>query len=532
MTPLLMVVALLAKIVVGSSAAAASGLLGAAMPPAAAVVPARPPKAATLAGDYQTAWDPPARALPTIGNFVGGVGVSRTDVAAFDSFFAAPFAQGMPSMLALEVDGKRLNVTQHRWSPFEIARIADDAGSLPPNVDRTESHIRMPVARSAILLNISLMGTGEHDINLTLTPRVRSYSCIDGWGCTGNPAWCASGIDKVEAVKCTTAAQFNYSVSESTLQAIDTRSTAATAMSIAASQLGGSSVTVTPKLTADGGEVRLRLALPAWITVSVSVAESLSAAVSATAPSSFQAEWLAAEEQWEEQWEAAFSSSSSSSSSSSAAADDATAERNHDAAEPAGTRAAVGGPTGQLPMLETPDTQLARVYYTSALTLLQLSREGGGIAGGLSWDTAHAAATTGECGGPNQYFWDTSFHAVGTSLLEPHAMRSTLLATLETQFLDDDWICLQSGCGTSGSADYRKQCFNMIGKYAFNPSAIFTSLIEYLQTTGDLAFLKEVTGGGGAGKKSVDEWLELLALDWQRCGRRTHTPFWSHFYIQ
>ena len=214
--------------------------------PLCSVAAVFPPKAATLAGEWQAAYDPFERALPTIGNFRGGVGVSRADVAAFDSFFASPFAQGMPSMLSLEVDGRALNVTKHRWSPFEVGRISDDPGSLPLGVDRAESYVRMPVGRAAVLLNVSLSGSGVHHVNLTLTPRVRSYSCIDGWGCTGNPAWCAAGIDKVEAVKCTTAEQFNYSASQNTLQAVDSNSEAATTMNIGTSH--GVSLPLPPSL--------------------------------------------------------------------------------------------------------------------------------------------------------------------------------------------------------------------------------------------------------------------------------------------
>lgn len=208
----------------------------------------------------------------------------------------------------------------------------------------------------------------------------------------------------------------------------------------------------------------------------MTVAETLDGV--ATAP--FSEEWAAAEGKWEERWRQAFSSDGSD------------------------------GSVGQLPVLQTPDAQLSRVYYNSALTLLQLSREGASVLGGKSWDTAHAAATTGECGGPNQYFWDTSFHAIGTSLLEPQAMRSALLATLAARFLDDDWICLQSGCGSSGSSLYSDQCFNMIGKYAFNAAAVFTSLNTYLRTTGDLSILKLSVAG-----RTVDEWMERLAFDWK-----------------
>jgi hypothetical protein len=394
-------------------------------------------------------------------------------VAAFDSFFAAPFAQGMPSMVSLGLDGRALNVTKHRWAPFEVGRISDDLDSLPRGVSRAESYIRMPVGQPAVLLNVSFYGTGVHNVNLTLTPRIRSYSCIDGWGCTGNPAWCGAGIDKVEQVKCTRAEQFNYSVSQNALHAVDTRSEAATTMSIGTSR----GQVATPTLTTRGGEVNLQLTLPGWLTVAVTVAEALaSVATEPTTP--FAEQWTAAEQDWENQWRQAFSSSD--------------------------------GPVGQLPILETSDLKLSRVYYTSALTLLQLSREGGGVIGGQTWDTAHAAATTGECGGPNQYFWDTSFHAVATSLLQPQAMRTALLATLEANFFDDDWICLQTGCGTSASSQYSKQCFNMIGKYAFNVAALFTSLNEYLRTTGDISFLQLSVAG-----RTVDDWMERLAFDWK-----------------
>jgi hypothetical protein len=425
-----------------------------------------PPTAASLAAQWQDAWDPPTRALPTLGNFAGGAGVSREDVAAFDAFFSAPFAQGMPSMLGLTVDGAPANVTRHRWAPFEVARVSDGA-DLPAGVRSVESRLRMPVLRPAVLVNISIQGDGKHRVVLSLTPRVRAYACIDGWGCTGNPAWCAPGIDGAERVKCTNASQFKYSTTENSLQAVDTLSAAATTIAITAS-----AGTATPRLTPEGGEVTLELTLPGWLTVSVSVAETLDSAMDAE-PSIFADGWTASEDAWEKKWASAFL-------------------------------------PGKLPVLDTADSDLARVYYTSALSLLQLSREGAGVEGGLTWDTAHASAGTGECGGPTQYYWDTSFHAVATSLLEPAAMRGALLATLGSRWLDDDWICLQRGCGSPGSPSYQKQCFNMIGKYAFNAAAVFTSLEIYLRTTGDVELLSESVGG-----KTVDEWLETAALDWR-----------------
>ena len=74
--------------------------LGAALLAAVASA-ADPPTAGSLAAEWQAAYDPPTRACPIIGNFAGGVGASREDVAAVDSFFATPFAQGMPELWSM-----------------------------------------------------------------------------------------------------------------------------------------------------------------------------------------------------------------------------------------------------------------------------------------------------------------------------------------------------------------------------------------------------------------------------------------------
>lgn len=51
----------------------------------------------------------------------------------------------------------------------------------------------------------------------------------------------------------------------------------------------------------------------------------------------------------------------------------------------------------------------------------------------------------------------------------------------------------------------------MIGKYAFNAAAVFTTIDGYLRTTHDTSLLQEK-----AGNHSVDEWLDRIALDWQK----------------
>jgi hypothetical protein len=147
--------------------------------------------------------------------------------------------------------------------------------------------------------------------------------------------------------------------------------------------------------------------------------------------------------------------------------------------------------SGHLPTLATDDAHLRRVYYMGVLSMLVLERTNLNpryrrvfVTGG----PRHALTVT--------YFWDCP--SLLWALLDPAEMKEQLKL-----FLTRD----QHGC-------YAVDFIEEVGVgpwYAANDSSLFGLLAAYLGVTRDLAFLREMVEG-----KSILQWLEDLALAWQR----------------
>jgi hypothetical protein len=147
--------------------------------------------------------------------------------------------------------------------------------------------------------------------------------------------------------------------------------------------------------------------------------------------------------------------------------------------------------SGHLPTLVTSDERLADIYYRSVLTLLVLHRTNMKMCD-------RVFVTSGERDKGVVFFWDTSMWARTFALLEPAGAK-----THAKLFLACD-----PHRGPVYSMDLGKQ---WDGWYAANDSTIFTFVLEYLNVTGDLAFLDERVGD-----LTVLEHLDQLATNWRK----------------
>jgi hypothetical protein len=147
--------------------------------------------------------------------------------------------------------------------------------------------------------------------------------------------------------------------------------------------------------------------------------------------------------------------------------------------------------SGHLPTLVTSDEKLRDIYYRSLLTLLVLHRTNMQMCD-------RVFVTSGERDKGVVFFWDTSMWSKVFALLEPKAMKEHVKI-----FLSCD--------------PHRGPVYNMAtgeqwdGWYAANDSTIFTFVSEYINSTGDVAFLQEKVGD-----RTVLEHLDALATNWQQ----------------
>jgi hypothetical protein len=148
--------------------------------------------------------------------------------------------------------------------------------------------------------------------------------------------------------------------------------------------------------------------------------------------------------------------------------------------------------SGHLPMLETDDQKLKRVYYTGPLTLLYMTHTG-----------LPTNPTIFLTGGPRlgptiTYFWDCAEWSRLFSLLEPKRLKQWIKHVLA----QDINACF-------GIDNYTGE---KIGNaYAANYYALFRQIYHYLSITGDIEFLHEEING-----QTLLQHLEAMALNWQR----------------
>jgi len=161
--------------------------------------------------------------------------------------------------------------------------------------------------------------------------------------------------------------------------------------------------------------------------------------------------------------------------------------------------------SGNLPVLRTSDTALARNYYMGVQTMLALEQTQFPV-------SPRSSITSGERADGIQFFWDASMQATAWALLEPAGMKATLRC----------WLVQNPRSGSvmfiTRTNGYDHKYRDRITGYAFNACTIFKTADEYLRVTGDRAFLDEKLEDG----KTVLEHLDAFATDWETLPKGPH----------
>lgn len=155
--------------------------------------------------------------------------------------------------------------------------------------------------------------------------------------------------------------------------------------------------------------------------------------------------------------------------------------------------------SGSLPVLVTPNVQMRRIYYMSAVSLLSVYRTGFPV------QRRVYVSNTPESNCTMMYFWDTREWATAFALLDPAMLKE----------------CLRSWLGRGITNGYAEEYLTgtLQGPwYSANDYSVFILLDDYLNVTGDRGFLRERIKG-----RSVLEHLDAIATHWKSLVRPGRT---------
>lgn len=155
--------------------------------------------------------------------------------------------------------------------------------------------------------------------------------------------------------------------------------------------------------------------------------------------------------------------------------------------------------SGSLPALVSPDRALRRVYYMSAVSLLSVLRTGFPVAPRVY------VSNTPESNCTMMYFWDTREWATVFALLDPVTLKNCLRS----------WLA--KGIYNGYAEEYLTGTLQGPW-YSANDYSVFILLNDYLNVTGDRAFLHEKIGG-----QSVLEHMDAIATHWKSLVRPGQT---------
>jgi hypothetical protein len=155
--------------------------------------------------------------------------------------------------------------------------------------------------------------------------------------------------------------------------------------------------------------------------------------------------------------------------------------------------------SGHLPVLVTADEKMRRMYYMSAVSLLSVLRTGFPLAPRVY------VSNTPESNCTMMYFWDTREWATTLALLDPVILKQCLR----------DW--LGKGIYNGYAEEYLTSTLQGPW-YSANDYSVFMLLNDYLNVTGDRAFLSEKISG-----RTVLEHLDAIATNWKQLVRPGRT---------
>lgn len=149
--------------------------------------------------------------------------------------------------------------------------------------------------------------------------------------------------------------------------------------------------------------------------------------------------------------------------------------------------------SGSLPVLATEDNDISALWYQSAISILSTMRTN------LAFPRVYATV------GPNEgttvvYAWDTSLWAGLLVLLDPDFLKEYVS------------LFLKQGVYNGYAVDYVSE--KLVGPwYSANDLAIFTTMLRYVNMTGDYAYLSAPAGNGSTNLRElearVSHWLDL-----------------------
>ena len=149
--------------------------------------------------------------------------------------------------------------------------------------------------------------------------------------------------------------------------------------------------------------------------------------------------------------------------------------------------------SGSLPVLATEDSEISALWYQSAISILSTMR--------TNFAFPRVYATVGPDEGTTVvYAWDTS-------------LWSGLLVLLDPDFLKEQVsLFLKQGVYNGYAVDYISE--KLVGPwYSANDLAIFTTMLRYVNMTGDYAYLSNSVGNGSTNLRELEacasHWLDL-----------------------
>jgi hypothetical protein len=155
--------------------------------------------------------------------------------------------------------------------------------------------------------------------------------------------------------------------------------------------------------------------------------------------------------------------------------------------------------SGHLPVLVTSDEKMRRMYYMSVVSILSVLRTGFPMASRVY------VSNTPESNCTMMYFWDTREWATILAMLDPVMLKQYL----------HNWL----GKGIYNGYAEEYLTGTLQGPwYSANDYSIFILMNDYLDVTGDRAFLSEKING-----QTVLEHLDAIATNWKKLVRPERT---------
>ena len=414
-----------------------------------------------LAADAVTHHYEDMMAPPGLTNFLGTVRVDH-DLTAITAVTFPPVSQGQAATAVLFVDGRvfesyGIPVT-HEWQPDRVVR------SATVNELFIETVTVCVPGETAVAIDVRVTNTSAsaRTVPLTLALNARVTRTGSSWLDAESPAAQNTVSTGEDRLLFTDDAESAWSIQGVDIHAdVRLSGVAPAAAEEFEPGIGGAG---------RGGEIAVVLEIPAGQTRRFgyvnAVARSRNAAVDtfervlADVPEAV----ASSETFWNRQLEAAFTPGNSEFS-------------------------------GHLPLLETSNDALRKLYWWGALGVIWFRREFAGNVLGRSYDTLmpnYWATTT--------FIWDFSLSSISHALLDPAPMKKQL----------NHWIAsdIHSHFGTSSLTG------GPVGRwYSVNDYAMTRLVNDYVRFTGDAAFLDETPAEAVGG--SVAEHLRSWSTAWE-----------------